>query len=472
MLEPQTRLLPGSGGISSANAFPDTDQIRVGGTVIWAGVSQNFTGGSKNELDDDGDLRQVKIRIGTLLKSDNVSFLLGAGCSLEAGGVSLAQVPLEVERTLLRDGMAEGAPKPWLLLFYEIAAALTGRAFDPFVRVQEFQEEAEHGHRDPPEAITVNFELLLSKLCALRAGLLAGLANLGDPSAVPLNLEVVEELLAHLTGVLARTCRLPKKGREEALEVHRTLIKKVLTRPVNLRRVNLFTLNYDTLIEQAADSEGVVLIDGFTGLLRRTFRPESYDRDLYFPAQTTEGRVHRVDRVLHLYKLHGSITWRRAEPTWENPYGILACSDDEVDRGDNVIIYPTPSKHGETLAFPYSELFRRFASAIVQPQAVLFVAGYGFGDDHVNAVIRQALAIPSFTLVVINPRPTSTFAQALADAEDQRVWFISGPNLGTFRGFVYSLLPDLQEERISEKVAETYRSLALTRGWEPNDKRL
>lgn len=26
-----------------------------------------------------------------------------------------------------------------------------------------------------------------------------------------------------------------------------------------------------------------------------------------------------------------------------------------------------------------------------------------FGDEHVNAIIRQALAVPSFTLVIVDP---------------------------------------------------------------------
>src|SRR5581483_12137027 len=112
-----------------------------------------------------------------------------------------------------------------------------------------------------------------------------------------------------LTLSLVTLVDLPAQGKEGALKVHRRFVKKILTRPLNLRRVNMFTLNYDTLIESAADAEGSVLVDGFIGTLRRIFRPESYDLDFYFPAQTTEGRVHRFDRALHLYKLHGSITW-------------------------------------------------------------------------------------------------------------------------------------------------------------------
>ncbi|MCX8112196.1 MAG: hypothetical protein N3E49_03220 [Bacteroidia bacterium] len=65
-----------------------------------------------------------------------------------------------------------------------------------------------------------------------------------------------------------------------------------------------------------------MLLDGFVGMQCRVFRLEVYEQDLYFPVETTEGRIHRFDRVLHLYKLHGSITWKASKPTLENPYGI------------------------------------------------------------------------------------------------------------------------------------------------------
>src|SRR5207244_725517 len=111
--------------------------------------------------------------------------------------------------------------------------------------------------------------------------------------------------------------------------------------------------------EQGADAAGAVLIDGFVGTVNRVFRPESYDQDLYFPAETTEGRVHRFDRVLHLCKLHGSITWLLEPPSQENPYGIKFTDLPEPPPG-KLLVYPTPAKFGETLGMPYAELFRRF----------------------------------------------------------------------------------------------------------------
>jgi hypothetical protein len=218
-------------------------------------------------------------------------------------------------------------------------------------------------------------------------------------------------------------------------------------------------LNYDTLIEQASDASGVVLVDGFIGNVKRVFRPESYDLDFYFPAQTTEGRVHRFDRALHLYKLHGSINWYNDEQSWENPYGLSCRNNGKIEHGRDVIIYPSPLKYGQTLGLPYSELFRRFCTSISQPQSVLFVIGYGFGDDHVNAIIRQALAIPSFTLVIVDPSPGSDFVKQLNESNDERVIVIQGSKLGDFTHFTDELLPDIEQEGVQIKVTKTYNAL-------------
>ena len=108
---------------------------------------------------------------------------------------------------------------------------------------------------------------------------------------------------------------------------------------------------------------------------------------------------------------------------------------------------------------PYAELFRRFAGTLVRPQSVLFVIGYGFGDDHVNAIIRQALSVPSFTLVIIDPKPASDFVTKLRLQEDRRVWIIEGPTIGKLAGFVEHVLPDLRDEEIQKKVLATWRAL-------------
>lgn len=414
-------------------------------------------------------LKEMRVRFGTILKTDNVSFLIGAGASLTAGGVSLANIPKPLEKMLLdktKEEQQGDAVPEWIALFYSIVSVLSQNDFSFEGRCEEFQSSEE----DAISAIGLNLEEFLSQLHTWFAGMLEATETLkltGDSELV-INKNGLADLIKKITGSLTVLLNLPKSSLDEPLRSHRKFIKKVLTRPLNLRRANLFTLNYDTLIEQAGDAEGSVLVDGFVGTLRRVFRPESYDIDFYFPAQTTEGRVHRFDRALHLYKLHGSITWHRCEPDWENPFGLYATFYNEDCHAEDVLVYPSPQKYGQSLGMPYSELFRRFGNAIAQPQSALFVIGYGFGDDHVNALIRQALAIPSFTLVVVDPDPKSDFVSKLKKLEDERVWIVKGWELGTFDSFVAKLLPDLREEEIDTKVMKTFKGLSLPSGQKPD----
>ncbi len=409
-------------------------------------------------------LDDIRVRIGTLLKTETVSLLLGAGASVDCGGQLIGAVPLAIERTLQSQGITEGPPatiKPWLSLLY-LAVRYAGCPAASPVTSDEILARRLELSSGQPAPLRINFERVLTTLLRWRAVLpeSGGQLCIEGPPAVDTNAADLDEALCHATRALAVACNLPIAGNESGQMPYKTLVRKLLTRPLNLKRVNVFTLNYDTLIEQAADAEGVVLLDGFVGTQRRVFRPESYEQDLYFPAETTEGRVHRFDRVLHLYKLHGSITWRASEPTLDDPYGVRSASFDRA-ASEPLLIYPTPAKYGETLGIPYSELFRRFAAALARPQSVLFVFGYGFGDEHVNTIIRQALAIPSFTLVIVDPNSTSAFASTLRQQKDRRIWIAQGPTVGTFSGFVEHLLPDLRDEEIRKKVLATHRALAM-----------
>ena len=409
-------------------------------------------------------LADVQIRTGTLLKTDTVSFLLGAGASKECGGVLIGKIPLEVERSLLEAGIV-GQNNPrvraWLKYFYlAVARAKEDPAGIPLSR-EEILTRKEVVGGNQPEELPVNLEILLSLLHRWRSALPRNGGRLRLDGSPPIDLRAsnIDECLHRVTCGLATQCDLPLEGANASgFRAYKDLVRKILTRPLNLKRTNLFTLNYDTLVEQAADAEGVVLIDGFVGTVRRIFRPESYDQDLYFPAETTEGRVHRFDRVAHLYKLHGSVTWTGEEPDWDNPYGVVAGGNVPSDQR-RILIYPTPAKFGESLGMPYAEMFRRFAATVVRPQSTLFVLGYGFADEHVCAIIRQALAIPSFTLIIADPDPKSDLVQRLRAERDRRVWIFSGDTLGKFTGFVANVLPDLRDEEVRRKVMATYRAL-------------
>lgn len=446
----------------SERSLKNTNRFEVGGENLLSSAWDSSQPAGSHESGKI-DLAEIRVRIGTLLKTETVSLLLGAGASVDCGGPLIGSIPLIIERVLNNQGI-RGAYSPrlrqWLKTLYLAVRHAGGDSNTPMTR------EAILARRNAlnckkAQPLQVNFEAVLTTLHRWRSAMpeTGGRLRIDGVWPVEIRSRDLDECMHRAMAALACACDLPTEDKVEGLRTYNALVRKLLTRPLNLKRVNVFTLNYDTLVEQTADALGVVLLDGFVGTQSRVLRPESYEQDLYFPAETTEGRVHRFDRVLHLYKLHGSITWTAADPTLENPYGVRSTAF-ERQRTQPLVIYPTPTKYGETLGLPYSELFRRFANTVAQPQSVLFVIGYGFGDEHINTIIRQALAVPSFTLVIVDPLPRSAFVTTLREQQDQRIWIVEGSQLGTLRGFVSRVLPDLRDEEIRKKVLATQKALA------------
>lgn len=260
---------------------------------------------------------------------------------------------------------------------------------------------------------------------------------------------------------------------EDSLADHKELLRRFLLRPTKLPRLNVFTTNYDLLVERALDDLGVFYFDGFAGSVKRTLRTETYNYDLYFPGQTAQGRVERVDRVLQLYKLHGSINWRKYQSgnTWDV---FIEREEPSEDEYKNVMIYPSPLKMSEMHGYPYSEMFRNFASKIRRPQSVLFTIGYSFSDEHINRIIYQALSIPSFMLVIILPdfkqpeedeklKPDHEIWRLINKVDSKRILVITGGEInedgnfkgaGTLEDFANKWLPDISELNIEEQSKE------------------
>ncbi|WP_081975420.1 SIR2 family protein [Modestobacter caceresii] len=236
----------------------------------------------------------------------------------------------------------------------------------------------------------------------------------------------------------------------EAREVANLLQRFLLpfsARAAGRDRLNLFTTNYDRLLEFAADLLGVRLIDRFVGTLEPTFSASRLDLDMHYSPPGIRGEPRLLEGVVRYGKVHGSVDWRTANRLiTKAPLGFGADSADPsfpTKPSETAVIYPNPAKDVETLAYPYAELFRDLAASICRPNAVLFTYGYGFGDSHINRVITDMLTIPSTHLVVISRDPLSgleTFKQGYYPP-DQTTELI-GPDVGALDkivGFIPSI---------------------------------
>ncbi|MBK7934080.1 MAG: hypothetical protein IPK01_11400 [Acidobacteria bacterium] len=92
----------------------------------------------------------------------------------------------------------------------------------------------------------------------------------------------VAELEGHRTSLFSliiEKCTL--KGPKEKNDFpHATFLDKITQRKVTFPRVKVFTLNYDTLFEQAANLIQSVVLDGFSFLSPREFSGRQFDFDI------------------------------------------------------------------------------------------------------------------------------------------------------------------------------------------------
>ncbi len=142
--------------------------------------------------------------------------------------------------------------------------------------------------------------------------------------------------------------------------------------------VELFTVNYDLLIETALEAVGAPYFDGFVGNLRARFRTELVEAT---PGSDGEWIPSRFAR---LWKLHGSVNW-----AWE-PDGRIVRIGQPVPEGLAAAIYPSDAKYDESRRVPFIVLQDRFRRALHQPETLVIVSGYAFGDEHLNEMMFEA----------------------------------------------------------------------------------
>lgn len=135
--------------------------------------------------------------------------------------------------------------------------------------------------------------------------------------------------------------------------------------------IEVFTPNYDLLLEESFEHYRVPFFDGFVGSREPFFDLAAMEHD-GVPA-----------RWARLWKLHGSINWVRRE-------------DESIYRSANsanarLMIYPSHLKYDQSRRMPYLAMLDRLRAFLRDVSAVLIVCGYSFADQHLNEVIADGL---------------------------------------------------------------------------------
>ncbi len=136
--------------------------------------------------------------------------------------------------------------------------------------------------------------------------------------------------------------------------------------------VEVFTTNYDLLMEEAFEMAKIPFFAGFSGFDKPFFDVASIYNNDDLPS-----------RWARLWKLHGSLGWDT------NKKDEIICG---AGREAKQLIYPDHLKYDTMQKMPYTALFDRLKTFLNTPDTLLLTCGFSYCDSHVSAVIGEALS--------------------------------------------------------------------------------
>ncbi len=142
--------------------------------------------------------------------------------------------------------------------------------------------------------------------------------------------------------------------------------------------VELFTVNYDLLLESALENYRAPYFDGFVGTVRAGFHTELVE------GKAGSDREWIPAFFVRLWKLHGSVNW-----AWDRNQQIIRLGQ-PVPEGDAAAIFPSDTKYEESRRVPFVVLQDRFRRALHEPETFVLISGYSFSDPHLNDMIFDA----------------------------------------------------------------------------------
>jgi hypothetical protein len=286
-------------------------------------------------------------------KKDEVLVLLGAGASVDAGIPHSAEMVSQIEAAL------ENEWKDYKDLYNYVRSAI-------------FYADGIRGTY--PKDVAYNIERLvvaLDELARREEHPLYPFVGAWNPRLLQVAGSNFEHVSPFREKILA-------KLRHEWIEIENFDNASYFSGLINFQKelnypLRVFTLNYDLCVERAYHAA------------YHEFPERGFDKQNRFWSHELLEDSDPGEKNFYLYKLHGSIDWVR-EPSSSKLTFSDSTSKIKID--DSQIIF------GLTYKLEYVDpfLFLVYQLRRLSLEAkLILVVGYGFADEHINGILRQAL---------------------------------------------------------------------------------
>jgi len=147
----------------------------------------------------------------------------------------------------------------------------------------------------------------------------------------------------------------------------------------------IFTTNYDLIIEKSLEEIRVPYFDGFVGSYEPFFLQESIERFV--------DKSDLTQNWIRLWKIHGSLNWFWKNNNTNSSHSIIRGSKitDIQNISNELVIFPSKEKYDSSKKQPFVAYFDRLKNTLQNGELLFIFSGYSFSDQHINEIIFNSL---------------------------------------------------------------------------------
>jgi hypothetical protein len=289
------------------------------------------------------EIRELKTQ---LSYSKNIGFFFGAGTSCALNIPNVEQLTTEAEAKLTGDNLTN-----FRLVKVDLETTITSRKVnieDILNQIRRIRELTSETRKEYQGVSGVNAKQLDKEICTIIYGIIAEKEKNAD-------IEQTKKFFAWLS------------------LLHRDFSKE------------LFTTNYDLIIEKSLEANHIPYFDGFVGSYEPFFWQESIDQFV--------SKNDITQNWIRLWKIHGSLSWFWKESPITKAQQIIRVGKIEniKDEENELVIYPSKEKYDSSQKQPFIAYFDRLKKYLLGGELLFVFTGYSFSDQHINEIIFNCL---------------------------------------------------------------------------------
>ncbi|MEH6770040.1 SIR2 family protein [Maribacter arcticus] len=289
------------------------------------------------------EIRELKTH---LSYSKNIGFFFGAGTSCALGIPNVEQLTSGIEAKLTDDFLAN-----FKLVKTDLETIITDRKVnieDILNQIRRIRELTGETSKVYEGVSGENAKLLDKEICTIIYNIILGKESVADISQT-------KKFFAWLS-----------------------LLNRDFSKEV-------FTTNYDLIIEKSLEASQIPYFDGFVGSFEPFFWQESIDQFV--------SKNDMTQNWIRLWKIHGSLSWFWKEDKITKSQKIIRIGKIEnIKKEDKeLVIYPSKEKYDSSKKQPFIAYFDRLKNYLLSGELLFVFTGYSFSDQHINEIIFNCL---------------------------------------------------------------------------------